>query len=284
MKAILPVAGLGTRFLPITKSIAKEMLPLVDKPLIHYAVEEAVSSGIKEIIFVVNSKKKSIEDYFTPNRELEEFLKKRNEKKLLEEVKNISNSAKFNFLIQRKANGDGDAVLKAKKLIGDKPFLVLFGDDIIESEPPCVNQLIDIFKNYRQPVIALQKVEKQKISSYGIIEGEKIADRLFKIKRIIEKPSLDKAPSDLAIVGRYVLTPEVFEILENLEPNKKGEIILADALEKMIDKGKTVYGYELKGKWYDCGDKIRYLKAGIEMALKDKKFGKEIKDFIKKIL
>lgn len=249
-KAIIPIAGLGTRFLPLSNALPKELWPLVDKPVLQYILEEAIASKIKEFIFVTRPGKKLVLDYF------KEELK----------TKKISFSQAF----QKQALGDGHAVLQAKKLAGKQPCLVLFGDDIVESKTPCSEQLIKAFNKFQKPLIALYRLPKEKVSSYGIVKVEKVSKRIYKIKGIEEKPSIKKASSNLAIVGKYIITPQVFDFLKK-SPRMKGEIRLAGAFNEMIKKGLTVYGYEFEGKWLECGNKPAYLKSNLYLIKKSLK-------------
>lgn len=277
-KAILPLAGLGTRFLPLTKAVYKEILPLVDKPILHYLVKEALDSGIKEIIFVLSPGKKKIVDYFKPSLQLRRTLKKRGKLDLLKEVESIPDFD-YKIVYQRFPKGQGDAILKAEKFIGNEPCAVLFGDDLIDGDTPALKQMINIFTNYKHSVICLSRVSREKLSSYGIVNPEKIAHRLYKIKGIVEKPKIDEAPSDLAAVGKYIITPDVFDFLRNLPPVKGGgEVGITDAFEAMLKKGKLIYGYEVKGEWLECGNKLEYLKTFIKLAKRDPRFVKELRD------
>ncbi len=262
-KAVIPVAGLGTRFLPLSKVLAKEIWPLVDKAAIQYILEEAAGSGIKEFIFVSKPGKEIFLDYF---------------KKQLK-----PNKISFSQVFQKEQLGDGHAVLQAKRLVKKEPCLVLFGDDIVESKVPCSRQLINVFNKYRKPVVALYKLPKEKLSSYGIVKVKKIAPRLYEIKGIEEKPATNKALSNLAIVGKYVIDSKVFDFLTNTPAKAKGEIRLAGAFNEMIKKGLTVYGYEFEGKWLECGNKLAYLKSNIYLSLKHPQFKKELKQLLKKI-
>jgi len=290
-KAIIPIAGLGTRFLPLSKVLPKELWPLVDKPIIQYIVEEVKQSGISEIIFVISPEKKIVFDYFQkyylqPAPRLEKSLRERNKFPLLEELKNLEElcqNLSFSFVFQKKPLGDGHAVFLAKNLINETPVAVLFGDDIVVSKTPCLLQLIKVFKTCQKPVVALQRVPKERVSFYGIVGVEKIANRLYKIKKIAEKPSLEEAPSDLAIVGKYILTPEVFEYLKKAQPSKSGEIILAKALDKMAQDGKIIYGYEFEGEWLECGTKNGWLECHFFLSSKHPKFGPRLKEVLKKI-
>lgn len=286
-KAIIPLAGLSTRFLPLSKVVSKELWPLVDLPMIHYVIEEARNSGIEEIIFVLSPDKKKILDYLKPSSKIEKILKDKKKEEVLEEVKKIEELFKdiaFSYVLQKKPLGDGHAILQAAKLVNQEPVACLFVDDIIDARTPAVLQLTKIFKTCQKPVIGLYPVVKEKISHYGIVGVEKIAHRLFKIKKIIEKPSPQQAPSDLAIVGRYILTPEVFDYLKKAKPNKIGEIILADVFNnQMLRDGKLIYGYELEGEWLECGDKLRWLKSNLYLSLKHPKYGPELKRYLKEI-
>jgi len=283
-KVIIPIAGLGTRFLPLSLVVSKEFFPLVDKPIIQYILEEVKKSGITEVIFVVSQKQKMILNYFKKSPELEKILIKRKKEKILKELKNFEESFEgisFSYVVQKNPIGDGHAILQTLKSLGSEPVAVSFCDDIVDSNIPALSQLINIFKTSNAPVIALKSLPKEKIPSYGAVSVEKITDRLFKIKKIIEKPDPLKIPSNLVIVGKYILTPEVFSYLKKTSPSKRGEIILAEVFDKMLDDGKIIYGYELKGEWLECGNKLDWLKSFFYMSLKDPVFGKELKDYIK---
>ncbi len=287
-KAIIPIAGLGTRFLPLSKVLPKEFFPLIDKPAIQYIIDEAKNSGIKEIIFVNRPEKKEIERYFaqyaTSSPELEEILKERGKTELLQELANLENQAKqiaFSFVSQREQLGDGHAILQAKQASNNEPCLVLFGDDIVDSKVPCAQQLIEIFDKYQKPVIALSRLPKEKLSSYGVVKVKKVGPRLYKIEGWVEKPAPGQAPSNLAVVGKYVIDSQVFDFLENTPSVAQGEIRLAGAFGEMIKKGFEIYGYEFEGKWLECGNKISYLKSNIYLSLKDPRFKKELKKFLK---
>jgi UTP--glucose-1-phosphate uridylyltransferase len=282
--AIIPIAGLGTRFLPLSKILPKELFPLVDKPLLQYIVEEAANSGIKEIVLVTKPEKTKVLDYFKRNRELERFLrfKKKGEiLKELEKINNLSKNVSFSQVFQKEALGDGQAVVMAKKLTRNQPCAVLFCDDIVKSKTPCLLQLINIFQRYQKPIIALSPLPKEKLSSYGIVRAKKIEQKLYEIKRIEEKPSLGSAPSNLAIVGKYIITPEVFNFLEK-SPLAKGEIKLAGAFNQMLEAGSKILGYEFEGKWLECGDKLAYLKSNLHLSLNHPQFGPELKKSIAK--
>jgi len=291
-KAIIPIAGLGTRFLPLSKTLPKELFPLVDKPVLQYIVEEAVASGIQEIIFVSRKGKEAVLDYFSQNNEaLKQTLKQRKKDKILQELNdfekisaNISLSQySISQVFQQQALGDGHAILQAKEELSQEPVAILFGDDVVESQTPCLAQLMQVYQKYQKPVVALARIPKQRLPYYGVVKVEKTKDRVYKIKEIIEKPSITQAPSDLAIVGKYILTPEVFEYLSKAKPGPKGEIILAESLEKMIKDGKDIYGYEFEGKWLECGNKSDWLKSHLYLALKHPEFGPQLKTFLKNL-
>ncbi|MBA7614311.1 UTP--glucose-1-phosphate uridylyltransferase [subsurface metagenome] len=287
-KAIIPIAGLGTRFLPLSKALPKELFPLVDKPAIQYIVEEAQASGIKEIIFVNRPDKKEVKTYFikyikkTP--ELEELLRMRKKNGLLKELKSLEKITKnisFSYIFQKEPLGDGHAVLQAQKIAKKEPCIVLFGDDIVKSKTPCSLQLAKVFNKHQKPVIALHRLPKEKLSSYGIVKVEKVGPRLYKIKSIEEKPSINKAPSNLAIVGKYVIDSQVFDFLKNTPSQAKGEMKLAGAFNEMIKKGLTIYGYEFEGRWLECGNKLAYLKSNLYLSLKHPQFKKDLKKFLR---
>ncbi len=283
-KAIIPVAGLGTRFLPLSSIVPKEFLPLVDKPVIEYIIQEAKKSGITEIVFVLNPKEKSILNYLKKSSDLKKLLiKRKNDKVLkeLEEFEKLFDGLKFSFVVQKNPLGDGHAILQTEKLCGSEAVAVSFGDDVVDSPEPALLQLMNIFNTCQAPVIALKKLPREKISAYGNVQVEKIANNLYKIKKIVEKPVLSEIKSDLVIVGKYVLTPDVFDYLKKAGLSKKGEIILGEVFDKMLSDGKTIYGYELKGEWLECGDKLKWLKSFFYMALKDERFGRELKDYLK---
>lgn len=281
-KAILPVAGFGTRFLPATKAQPKEMLSVVDKPVIQYLVEEAVSSGIEEIIFVTGRGKRVIEDHFDHSFELEYNLVEKGKQDLLKEIKKIPKLAKFVYVRQPLPLGDGHAILCAKNLIGkNEPFAVLFGDDIVDSKVPCLKQLVSIFEKYGDPTIALEKVPKKEVVHYGVVSSVLTEEGVYQIKNIVEKPEIRKAPSNLIIIGKYVLTPDIFKFLEQIENESLGkEIRLADALKLMLSI-RPVYGKEFSGKRYDCGNKLGFLKAQVEFGLKHPETKKEFRQYLK---
>ena len=276
----MPVAGSGTRFLPATKAQPKEMLSVVDKPVIQYLVEEAVAAGIEEIIFVTGRGKRAIEDHFDASFELEHTLEKNYKKKLLREVKRVAKLAKFSYVRQPEPLGDGHAVLCARHLISkDEPVAVLFGDDLVDNKIPAIKQLMDVYEKYGDPVIALASAPKEDVSKFGVVDAVKLSDRTYEIKRFVEKPKVKEAPSNLIAVGKYIITPEVFDKLEKSQ-NDRGEIRLANAFIRMLKNNQPIYGYEFKGIRYDCGDKFGFIQATIQMGLKHP----EIKDKLRKYL
>ncbi len=280
-KAILPVAGFGTRFLPATKAQPKEMLPIVDKPVIQYLVEEAVDSGIEEIIFVTGRGKRAIEDHFDMSFELEHNLVEKHKKELLDAVKKIPKLAKFSYVRQPEPLGDGHAILQASHLVGNEPVLVIFGDCLYDSKVPASTQIIETFEKYGDPVIGLSSVDKKEVSKFGVIDGIKLDNSTWEIKKIVEKPTEKKAPSNLVAVGKYIITPTVFEILAKMKSGKSGEIRLADAFEIMLKKNKPIYGKVLSGEWLDTGNKLNFMKASIHLGLKNPEIKKDLKKYLK---
>jgi len=285
-KIIIPIAGLATRFLPLSRAVSKEFLPLADKPSIQYIIEEVKKSGIEEVIFVISPGQKGVLNYFKKSLELEKVLIKKKKDKILKELKDFEElfeGITFSCVVQKEPLGDGHAILQAAKHVGKQAIANSFGDDVIDSEKPAIAQLIEIYKTCKAPVIGLKRLPREKVVAYGVVEAEKIANNLYKIKKIIEKPSLEEAPSDLAVLGRHILTPEVFQYLKKAKPSDKGEIILAEVLNTMLSDGKIIYGYELKGEWLECGDKQRWIKSFFYYALKDPRFKDELKQYIKTI-
>ena len=266
-KAIIPAAGLGTRFLPATKSQPKEMLPIVDKPTLQYIIEEAIESGIEEILIITGRSKKSIEDHFDKSVELELELEQKGKTEMLEMVQQISNMVNIHYIRQKEPKGLGHAIHCAKSFIGNDPFAVLLGDDIVDSETPCLKQLINAYYEYKTSILGVQEVAKEDTDKYGILDCKHIEERVYKVKDMIEKPNVDEAPSNIAILGRYIITPAIFEILENQEPGKGGEIQLTDAL-KTLGQQEAIYAYNFEGRRYDVGDKLGFLEATIDFALK----------------
>lgn len=280
-KAIIPAAGLGTRFLPATKAQPKEMLPIVDKPTIQYIVEEAIKSGIEDIIIVTGRGKRAIEDHFDKSYELEEILLKKNKQKMLEEVQKISNMANIHYIRQKEARGLGDAIYCASRFIGNEPFAVLLGDDIVKSDKPCLQQIMEVFNRYSTSVVGVQEVRKEDVHKYGIINPKsmRLNDRVISVKNLVEKPSVKDSPSNYAILGRYILQPDIFDILSELSPGAGGELQLTDAINLLNEK-KEVLAYEFEGERYDIGDKIGFIKATIDFALERKEIRKDILDYI----
>lgn len=283
MKAVIPAAGLGTRFLPMTKNTPKEMLPVVDKPAIQYVVEEAISSGINDIVIITGRGKEVIENHFDIAYELEKVLEERNDFEKLKEIKKIAELADIYYIRQKKALGLGHAIYVARKHIGNETFAVLLGDDIIISDKPCIKQLMEVYEKFHAPIIAVQKVEEEQISKYGIIEGEEIEKGLYKIRNVVEKPSRQEAPSNIAIMGRYILPPFIFKCIEETKPGKNNEIQLADALNLLLKK-EEIYAYEFEGKRYDLGDKFDWLRINIEIALQREEFKDKLWEMLKKLV
>ena len=283
-KAVFPAAGLGTRFLPATKAQPKEMLPLVDKPIIQYGVEEAMASGCDQIIIVTGRGKSAIEDHFDVSYELEMMLKERGKSDLLAIVQNISDMIHIAYVRQKEALGLGHAVLTAKELVGDEPFAVILADDIIDAEVPCLKQMIEIYNQTGCSVLATQVVEGPAISAYGVLDAKPVPGRndgrLFEVHDLVEKPKFEETPSNLAIIGRYILTPTIFEMLETIEPGSGGELQLTDGLRKLLKKEK-IYGFTFEGKRHDAGDKLGFLKATVEFALKRDDLGKDFREYLK---
>lgn len=282
-KAIIPAAGLGTRFLPATKAQPKEMLPIVDKPTIQYIIEEAVESGIEEILIITGRNKRAIEDHFDKSIELEYQLQQNNKTKLLEMVKNISNIVNIHYIRQKEPKGLGHAISCAKTFVGNEPFAVMLGDDIVYNKIPCLKQLIDCFNEYKTSIIGVQTVPKDEVYKYGIINGLHIEDRVYKVKDLVEKPSIDEAPSNIAILGRYIITPKIFNILDNTLPGKDGEIQLTDALKTLISQ-EAMYAYNFEGKRYDVGDKLGFLQATVEFALRKDELKKPFMEYLIKLV
>ena len=279
-KAVIPAAGLGTRFLPVTKSMPKEMLPIIDKPIIQFAVEEAIISGIEDIIIITGRGKRAIEDFFDTSPELESHLFQNKKYELLQEVKNISSLVDIHYIRQKEPKGLGDAVLKAEKHVGDEPFAVLLGDDIIKGDVPCIKQLMDVYQKYDNTVIAVEEVKD--VSKYGMIKCTEIDKSVYRIEDVIEKPSLEEAPSNIGTVGRYVLTPEIFSCIKETPPGTGNEIQLTDAI-KMLIQEEDVYAYAFRGKRYDAGDKLGYVRAIIDFALEREDLKEGIKKYLREI-
>jgi UTP--glucose-1-phosphate uridylyltransferase len=266
-KAIIPAAGLGTRFLPATKALPKEMLPIVDKPTMQYIIEEAVASGIEEILIITGRNKKSIEDHFDKSVELELELETKNKDDLLKQVKDISNMVNIHFIRQKEPKGLGHAINCARAFVGNEPFAVMLGDDIVDAEIPCLKQLMNCFDEKQSTIVGVQEVDKENVDKYGIVDGVQISDRVYKVNNLVEKPQVDLAPSNVAILGRYIITPDIFDILDDTAPGKGGEIQLTDALKTLISK-QDLFAYVFEGRRYDVGDKLGFLEATVEFALK----------------
>jgi UTP--glucose-1-phosphate uridylyltransferase len=281
-KAVFPAAGLGTRFLPATKAQPKEMLPLVDKPIIQYVIEEAVAAGLTNIIIVTGRGKNAIEDHFDVSYELERLLQERGKTDLLDQVRAVSNMINVSYVRQGEALGLGHAVLVARDLVGDEPFAVMLGDDIIDSPTPCMKQMVQVFEKYQGPVIAVHRVPGDEISAYGVIDGvaEPGEDRVYRIHDLVEKPSAAEAPSDLAIIGRYILTPDIFEALATTPRDAAGEIQLTNGLRTLKDR-RPMYGYRFEGVRHDAGNKLGFLKATVEFALKREDLGGPFREYLK---
>jgi len=282
-KAIIPAAGMGTRFLPATKAQPKEMLPIVDKPTIQYIVEEAIDSGIEDIMIVTGRGKRAIEDHFDKSYELEDMLKMKGEQDLLNLVQDISNLVNIHYIRQKEPKGLGHAIYCAKSFIGDEPFAVLLGDDIVDSEIPCLKQMIKVYDEYKTTVIGVQRVPEQDVSKYGIVDCKHLQDRVYKIRDLVEKPEMNRAPSNIAILGRYIITPRIFQFLEAAQPGKGGEIQLTDALKGLISV-EAMYAYDFIGKRYDVGNRLGFLQATVEFALKRDDLKDEFAGYLKEIV
>lgn len=282
-KAIIPAAGLGTRFLPATKAQPKEMLPIVDKPTLQYIIEECVASGIEEILIITGRNKKSIEDHFDRSVELEMELEKSGKQEMLEMVREISDMVNIHFIRQKEPRGLGHAILCAKTFVGNEPFAVLLGDDVVyNDEKPCLKQLMDCYGEYKTSVLGVQTVDPNDVNKYGIVGGIHIEDRVYKVKNLVEKPSVDEAPSNVAILGRYIITPRIFEILEETKPGKGNEIQLTDALLQLV-KEEAMYAYDFEGRRYDVGDKLGFLQATVEYALRKPELREGFIDYLKSL-
>jgi len=278
-KAVIPAAGLGTRFLPATKVQPKEMLPIVDKPVIQFVVEEAISSGIDDIIIVTGRGKRTIEDYFDFSPELENHLAQNQKYEQLEQIRSISTLADIHYVRQKEPKGLGDAVLKAEKHVGTEPFSILLGDDIIRSKVPCIKQLASLFTTFESPLLAVEAVRPEKICSYGIIKGEKVRDAIYRLSDVVEKPSVREAPSHLGIVGRYLMTPDLFDCIKQVSQITVGEVQLTDAIKLLLNE-RDVYAHVIEGMRYDTGDKTGYIKAFIDFALERDDLSHEIRQYL----
>src|SRR5712692_6732119 len=282
-KAVIPVAGLGTRFLPATKTVPKELLPIVDVPAVQYVVQEAVAAGITEVIFVTSRGKDSIEDHFDEAPELEQVLEERGQKAMRETLRRIAEMVEIVSVRQKRPLGLGHAILSARDLVGEEPFAVLLSDDLIDASVPCVQQLVKVFEEKKESVIALRRVPKQAVNKYGIVGGEKITDRLYEIRKMVEKPQPDEAPSQMAIIGRYLLRPEIFSFLAKVAPGKGGEIQLTDGLSQLALHRK-VYGYEFDGTHYDVGDKLGFVQATVAYALKRADLRDQVEEYLRNLI
>jgi len=286
-KAVFPAAGLGTRFLPATKAQPKEMLPLVDKPIIQYGVEEAIHSGITNIIMVTGRGKTAIEDHFDVSFELEHLLESRKKKELLALVRQVSDLINVSYTRQKEARGLGHAVLCARELVGGEPFATVLADDVIDAETPCIRQLLDIYEFFGAPVLAVMEVPKESISAYGCIDAEPVShngskNKVYRIRDLVEKPNAAEAPSNLAIIGRYILTPDIFESIERIEAGAGGELQLTDALRHLL-RSRPIYAFKFDGKRYDAGDKLGFLKATVEFALRRHDLGAPFREYLKSL-
>lgn len=282
-KAVFPAAGLGTRFLPATKASPKEMLPLVDKPLIQYSVEEAVACGVDSILIITGRDKTAIEDHFDISFELEQVLKERGKDELLDLVRGVSELAKITYTRQKQALGLGHAILQAKDFVGNEPFAVLLADDVVDAETPALRQLIDVYEKYNAPVIATMQIEGEAISRFGVIDAEEVEPGIFKLKHIVEKPKFEDAPSDMAVIGRYIFTPELFGAIEKIEPGAGGEYQVADAMRILLNEDFPFYAVKLEGTRHDAGDKLGFLIATVEFALKHEDLASDFKKYLKSL-
>ncbi len=278
-KAIIPAAGLGTRFLPATKAQPKEMLPIVDKPTIQYIIEEAVASGIEDIIIVTGRNKRSIEDHFDRSIELELELEKHDKQEMLDMVRDISEMANIHYIRQKEPRGLGHAILTAQHFIGNEPFAVLLGDDVVVAKQPCLSQMMDVYSEYKTSVVGVQKVSHDVVNKYGIVDCKMVDDRVYKVKNLVEKPAIEDAPSDIAILGRYIITPSIFSYLETQDAGSGGEIQLTDALRRLA-KDEAMYAYDFKGHRYDVGTKCGFLQANLEFSLRNPETRQEMLSYI----
>jgi UTP--glucose-1-phosphate uridylyltransferase len=282
-KAVIPAAGHGTRFLPATKAQPKEMLPLIDTPTIQYVVQEAIDSGIDDILIITGKGKRAIEDHFDRNFELEKRLLEKNENDLYNDIRHLSDMANIHFIRQKELNGLGDAIMYARQHTGDQPFAVLLGDTVIKSVMPVTQQLIDSYEQYKRPVIGCEQVPKNKVDRYGIIAGERISDELWNVTDLIEKPSIEESPSTLAVAGRYILTPDIYDVLDKTKEGKGNEIQLTDALRALL-KTQKIVAHHVEGKRYDIGNKLEYLKTTVEFALQRDEFKKDFLAYLKELV
>ncbi|KJS86717.1 MAG: UTP--glucose-1-phosphate uridylyltransferase [Peptococcaceae bacterium BICA1-8] len=282
-KAVIPAAGLGTRFIPATKAQPKEMLPIVDKPTIQYIIEEAVNSGIEAILIITGRKKKSIQDHFDKSIELEIELESKGKYDLLKEIRHISDMANIHYICQKKPNGLGHAIYCAKSFIGNEPFAVLLGDDIVHADKPCLKQMIEVYNKYKTTILGVQQVPIENVIKYGIIDCKHIENRVYKVNGMVEKPAVQDAPSNVAILGRYIINPAIFDILEHTNPGKGGEIQLTDALNVLAHQ-EEMYAYNFEGKRYDVGDKQGFLEATVEFALRRDDLRVEFLEYLTRVV
>lgn len=282
-KAIIPAAGLGTRFLPATKAQPKEMLPIVDKPTLQFIIEEAVESGIEEILIITGRNKKSIEDHFDKSVELELELEAKGKYDLLEEVRKISDMVNIHYIRQKEPKGLGHAIYCAKSFIGNEPFAVMLGDDIVENGKPCLKQMMEMYEQYKTSILGVQEIAIEDVCKYGIVDGMLIEDRVYKVRGLVEKPAIEDAPSNIAILGRYIINPTIFEILEHTKPGMGGEIQLTDALKELAQR-EAMYAYNFEGRRYDVGDKQGFLQATVEFALRREDLREEFLKYLIKVL
>ncbi len=282
-KAVIPAAGLGINFLPATKAQSKEMLPIIVTPTIQYVVEEAIDSGIDDILIIIGKGKRAIEDHFDRNHDLELYLENKKRDDQYNEIRRIADMANIHFIRQKEINGLGDAIRYAEQHVGNEPFAVLLGDTIIDSVIPVTQQLIDIYEQYRNTIVAVETVPKENVSRFGIVGGKQVSDALWSLTELVEKPSIDKTPSDLALAGRYILTPKIFKAIEDTPADKNNEIQLTDALQLMVQR-EDIYAYAIEGKRYDIGNKLDYLKTIVEIALKKDDISEEFLTFLKNIV
>lgn len=282
-KVVIPAAGMGTRLLLATKAQPKEMLPLVDRPAIQYVIEEAVAVGLKDMLIITGRGKRALEDYFDRGVELEQHLEKSGETKLLEEVRNVSNMADIHYIRQKETKGLGHAVYYARRYTGNEPFAVMLGDDIFQAEKLVIQQLMEVFERYRAPVIGVQEVPRESVGRYGIIKAKPVADRVYEVEGLVEKPRPEEAYSNLGVVGRYILTPDIYPCIRKVEPDHRGEIQLTDALRLRLDEG-PVYACLCEGRRFDIGDRLSFLKATIELALEREELGDDLRAFLSEVL
>ncbi len=282
-KAVIPAGGWGTRFLPTTKSQPKEMLPLVDRPIIHYAVEEVVRCGAELVVIVSSLGKRAVEDYFDKNADLELFLERKGDTSLLDKVRQLADMADICYVRQKEQLGLGHAVLTAKQVVGNEPFMLVLPDDLFEQQERVLQRMADIFEQHQASVLAVRRVNEDQVSRYGIIEASSIGDRTYRVTSLVEKPKREEAPSNLAIMGRYILTPQVFEELENTSPGAGKEIQLTDGLRRLLSR-QAIYAYEVEGDYYDAGTPLGWIKATIALALKHPEMGPEIREYLKSLV